>query len=116
MIEKCPNPPKDNEKCQKKVRLNEKGICACNNGKNNSYQKIFASMAPISDNENFPSENFGESSQLTKWNLDSGSTYHMTPEISDFIPGSLEDMDKHIEVVDGHHVTEKQKGQVRIKM
>ena len=31
-------------------------------------------------------------------------------------PGSLEDMDKHIEVADGHHVTEKQKGQVQIKM
>ena len=40
----------------------------------------------------------------------------MTPEVSDFIPGSLEDTDKYIEVVDGHHVTEKQKGQVQIKM
>ena len=33
-----------------------------------------------------------------------------------FIPGSLEDTDKYIEVADGHHVTEKQKGQVQIKM
>ena len=33
----------------------------------------------------------------------------MTPEVSDFIPGSLEDMDKNIDVVDGHHVTSKQK-------
>ena len=40
----------------------------------------------------------------------------MTPEVSDFIPGSLEDTDKYIEVADGNHVTEKQKGQVRIKM
>ena len=40
----------------------------------------------------------------------------MVPEVSDFIPGSLENTDKHIEVADGHHVTEKQKGQVRIKM
>ena len=40
----------------------------------------------------------------------------MTPEVSDFIPGSLEDMDKHIEVTDGHHVNMKQKGQVQIKM
>ena len=40
----------------------------------------------------------------------------MTPEVSDFIPGSLEDTDKYIEVSDGHHVTAKQKGQVRIKM
>ena len=40
----------------------------------------------------------------------------MTPEVSDFIPGSLEDTDKHIEVTDGHHVTAKQNGQVQIKM
>ena len=41
---------------------------------------------------------------------------HMTPEVTDFIPGSLEDTDKFIEVADGHHVTEKQKGSVRIQM
>ena len=40
----------------------------------------------------------------------------MTPEVSDFTPGPLEDTDKHIEVADGNHVTAKQKGQVRIKM
>ena len=40
----------------------------------------------------------------------------MTPEVSDFIPGALEDMDKHIEVAEGHHITAKQKGQVQIQM
>ena len=40
----------------------------------------------------------------------------MTPEVKDFIPGTLEDTDKFIEVADGHHVTAKQKGSVRIKM
>ena len=40
----------------------------------------------------------------------------MTPEVSDFIPETLEDTDKYIEVADGHHVTAKQKGQVRIQM
>ena len=40
----------------------------------------------------------------------------MTPEFSGFIPGTLEDTDKCIEVADGHHVTEKQKGQVQIQM
>ena len=40
----------------------------------------------------------------------------MTPEVSDFIPGLLENMDKHIEVADEHHVIEKQKGEVQIKM
>ena len=53
--------------------------------------------------------------QLTTWILDSGATCHMTPEVSYFIPGSLEYTDKHIEVVDGHHITTKQKGQVRTK-
>ena len=40
----------------------------------------------------------------------------MTPEVTDFIPGSLEDTYKFIEVADGHHVTAKQKGSVRIQM
>ena len=40
----------------------------------------------------------------------------MTPEVTDFIPGSLEDTDKFIEVADRHHVTAKQKGSVRIQM
>ena len=40
----------------------------------------------------------------------------MTPEVTDFIPGSLEDTDKFIEVADVHHVTAKQKGSVRIQM
>ena len=40
----------------------------------------------------------------------------MTPEVSDLIPGSLEDTDKYIEVANEDHVTAKQKVQVRIKM
>ena len=40
----------------------------------------------------------------------------MTPEVSYFCPGTLEDTDRHIEVADGHQVTEKQRGQVQIKM
>ena len=40
----------------------------------------------------------------------------MTPEVSDFIPGSLEDTDKYIEIVDKHRFAAKQKGQVRIQM
>ena len=34
---------------------------------------------------------------------------HMKPEVSDFIPGSLEDTDKPIKFMDGHHVKAKQK-------
>ena len=55
------------------------------------------------------SEKYGDISQLTNWILNYGATCYMTPEVSDFIPGSLEDTDKYIEVADGHHVTEKQK-------
>ena len=73
-------------------------------------------MARMSDNDGFPSRGFGDGSQFTNWILDYGETCHMMPEVSDFIPGSLEDTDKHIEVADGHHVTAKQKGQVQIKM
>ena len=40
----------------------------------------------------------------------------MTPEVSDFIPESLEDTDKYIEVAGGHNVTAGKKGQIRIKM
>ena len=40
----------------------------------------------------------------------------MTSEVTDFIPGSLEDTYKFIEVADGHHVTAGKKGSVRIQM
>ena len=59
---------------------------------------------------------YGDSLQLTNWILDSGATCHMKPEVTDFIPGSLEDTDKFVEVADGHHVTAKQKSVVQIKM
>ena len=73
-------------------------------------------MACMYGNNEYPSVNFGDSSLLTNCIFDSGSTCHMTPEVSDFTPGSLEDTDKNIEVTLGHHFTAKQKGQVRIKM
>ena len=66
-------------------------------------------MARMSSNDKYPSGNFGDSSQLTNWIFYYGETCHMTPQVSYFIPGSLEDTDKHIEVAGGHHVTEKKK-------
>ena len=51
-------------------------------------------MERMSSNDECSSENYGDSSRLTNWILDSGATCHMTPEVSDFIPGSLEDTDK----------------------
>ena len=110
MTKKYPKPPKDNEKRRKQVHFNEKGNCACNNGKKNNDHKIYASIARMSINEELSSDNYGDSSQLTNWILDSGATCHMTLQVSDFIPGTLEDTDKYIEVADGHHVTAKKKG------
>ena len=73
-------------------------------------------MAQKSSDDKRKSVKYGDSSQLTNWILDLGETCHMMPEVLDFIPGTLDDTDKYIEVADGHHVTAKQKGQVRIKM
>ena len=112
LIAKCPNLPKDNEKRRKQVPLNEKDNCACDNNENNSDQKIYASMARSSGNDECLSEKIGDSSQLTNCILDSGSTCHLTPEVPYIITCSLEDTEKYIEVADGHHVTAKQKGQV----
>ena len=73
-------------------------------------------MAGMSGNDECSGGNFGDSLQQTNWVLDYGATCHMTREVSDFIPGLLDDTDKHIEVIDRHLVTAKQKGQVQIKM
>ena len=71
-------------------------------------------MARMYSDDERKSVKYGDSSQFTNRVLYSGATCHMTPEVSNFIPGSLEDTDKYIEVADGHHVTAKQKGQVKI--
>ena len=64
-------------------------------------------MARMSNDDKRENKDYGNSLQLTNWILDSGATCYMTPEVTDFIPGSLEDTDKFIEVADGHHVTAK---------
>ena len=66
-------------------------------------------MARMSGDDKRKSVKYGDSLQLTNWNLDSGATCHMTPEVTDFIPGTLEDTDKYIKVADGHHVTAKKR-------
>ena len=116
IIAKCSKPPRDNEKRQSKLRFNEKVNCACDNGENNYDHKIHASMAQMSSNDKRKSEKYSDSLQLTNWILYLGATCHMTPEVADFIPGSLEDTDKYIEVADGHHIMVKQKGSVRIML
>ena len=86
LISTFPKPPKENEKRQNQVHFNEKGNRASYNSKNNNEHKICESLACMSDNDNCLSRNFGDSSQLTNWILDSGATCHMKPWVSDFIP------------------------------
>ena len=105
MIAKFPKPPKVNEKRRKQVRFNEKGNRACDNDKDNNDHKIYASMVRMSSDDQRKIVKYDDSSQLTNWILDLGATCHMTPEVSDFIPGTLEDTDKYTEVTYGHHVT-----------
>ena len=50
----------------------------------------------MTGNDEFPSKHFGDSFQLTNWILDYGATCHMTPEVSYFITGILDYMDKYI--------------------
>ena len=72
-------------------------------------------MARMSSDDKRKSVKYGDSSQLTNWILYSGETCHMTPEVSDFIPGTLEYTDKYIEFADEHHVTAKQKVEYEYK-
>ena len=65
MIAKCLKPPKDSEKRRKSVRFNEKGYCACNNGKDGNEHKIYTSMARISSDDERESKEYSDSSQLT---------------------------------------------------
>ena len=66
----------------------------------------------MSDNEKNPSMNSSDSCQLDNLILDSRSMCHITPEVSEHIPGSFEDTYKHTAVAEGHNVKEIQKGQV----
>ena len=116
MIAKFPKPPKDSEKRRKFEKSKETGNRVCDNSDDENDLKVFASMARMSNDDKCENTDYGDSPQLTNWILDSGATCHMTPEVMDFIPESLEDTDKFIEVADGHNVTEKQKGSVRIQM
>ena len=81
----------------------------------NKSQKIYTSMTHISYNTESPRRDFGDRSQQTNSILESVTTCHMTPEISGFIPGSLVETDKYIEVSDGNFVLAKQIVEVQMK-
>ena len=65
LISKCLKPPMDKKKWLKQVRFNERGNRAlqneCENGDYDNNQKIYASMARMSDNDNISSRDFGDS-------------------------------------------------------
>ena len=67
-------------------------------------------------NAESPRRNYGDSSQLTNCILYSGATCHITPEISDFILGSLVETDQYIKVAVRKHFTAKQIGEVQIEI
>ena len=71
-------------------------------------------MSLMSGNDESSCRDFGGSSQQNNWIVDSVPMCHITPQVSDFIPGSLEDTDEYIEVADGHYIMAKQKGKVQI--
>ena len=54
--------------------------------------------------------------QLINCVFDSGETCQIIQLIQDFIPGSLVETDKYIEVEDGHFVAANQTGEVETKM
>ena len=73
-------------------------------------------MAHLYFNAESPQRNYGDISQLTNWILDSGATCHRTPNISDFILGSLVETDEYIKVADEYFFTGKQTGEVQMKI
>ena len=89
---------KTEKKNRKRVSFQdkEKGNCAKDNIDDEDDLKVYASMARISNDDVSKNKDYCNSSQLTNWILDSGATCHMTPEVTDFIPGTLEDTDKYI--------------------
>ena len=66
-------------------------------------------MARMTSDDKRKSVKYDDSSQLTNWILDSGAMCDMRPEVTDFIPVSLDDTNKFIEVTDGHHATAKKR-------
>ena len=78
-------------------------------------QKICASMKRMYSNAKRTIIRYGDIPQLTNWILESGATFHMTPEISYFILVLLVETDKYVEVADNNFITVKQKGEVQIE-
>ena len=66
-------------------------------------------MVHMSTNAEITRRSYGDNSHLTNFILNLGETCKMTPDISDFIPGSLVETDKYIEVADGNFSQRKKR-------
>ena len=73
-------------------------------------------MACIYSKVESPRRYFGDILQHTNFILDFGATYHMTPKISNIVPGLLVESNKYIEVADEHFITAKQTGKIQINI
>ena len=76
MIAKCPKTPKDSEKRHKSKKSKEKVNRACNTSNDDNDLKVYTSMARMSNDDVRKNKDYGDSSQLTNWILDSGVTCH----------------------------------------
>ena len=88
MLAKCPKPHKDSGKRHLSEKSKEKGNRACNNSDDDNDLKVYASMARMSSDDKHKSKDYGDSSQLTNWILDSGATCHMTRNCLTYDSGS----------------------------
>ena len=73
-------------------------------------------LARMSSNIQSVKRDFGDSSQMTNWILDSCATCHMTPYISDFVQVSLLEMDKFIKCLEENFVKAKNRGRANKNM
>ena len=79
LIVKCPKPPKESEKTRKSDKSKEKGNRECDNSDDDNDHKIYASIAQIYNDDKHKNKDYGDSSQLTNWILDSGANVEIYP-------------------------------------
>ena len=85
MIANYHKPRKDSQKIRKSEKSKEKGNRTCDNSDDDNELKVYASMARMSNDDKRENKDYGDSSQLNNWILDSGATCHMTTKVTDFI-------------------------------
>ena len=78
MIAKYPKPSKESEKRHKSEKYKENVNRACDNSDDENGLKVYyTSMEKMSTDDKRENKDYGDSSQLTNWILDSGATCHI---------------------------------------